>query len=68
VPGQEEGNARLIAETRSGAIAITPATVLSAVQEVIANDGRLWREWSASIAHLSRPRAPIEIAELLLEL
>ena len=67
VPGQEEGNARLIEETRSGIIAPTPEAITAAVQQAFANNGQLWREWSENISRLSRPRASLEIAELLLK-
>jgi processive 1,2-diacylglycerol beta-glucosyltransferase len=66
VPGQEEGNARLIEETRSGVVASTPTEIVTAIEQAFANDARLWREWSANISQLSRPRASLEIAELLL--
>ncbi len=66
VPGQEEGNARLIEETRSGAVATTPEAIIAAVERAFADDARLWREWSENISRLSRPRASLEIAELLL--
>jgi len=65
VPGQEEGNARLIEETRSGVVATTPEAIIAAVERAFAEDGRLWREWSANISRLSRPKASLEIAELL---
>ena len=68
VPGQEEGNARLIVETRSGMVATTPEAIVVAVEQASADDARLWREWSANISRLSRPRASLEIAELLLAL
>ena len=66
VPGQEEGNGRLIEETRSGMIATTPAAIVGAVEAAFADEARLWREWSANISRLSRPRASLEIAEVLL--
>jgi processive 1,2-diacylglycerol beta-glucosyltransferase len=66
VPGQEEGNARLIEETRSGAVATTPETIIAAVERAFADDARVWREWSENISRLSRPTASLEIAELLL--
>ena len=65
VPGQEEGNARLLRETRSGVVATTPDAIVAAVQGAFADDARQWREWSKNISRLSRPRAPLEIAELL---
>ncbi|HEY1583691.1 MAG TPA: hypothetical protein VGF73_11395 [Chthoniobacterales bacterium] len=68
VPGQEEGNARLIEETRSGTVAIGPAAIAGAVEAAFADDAKLWREWSENISRFSRPRAPLEIAELLLRL
>ncbi|MGH8092661.1 MAG: MGDG synthase family glycosyltransferase [Chthoniobacterales bacterium] len=68
VPGQEEGNARLIAETRSGLVATAPAAIRAAVEGAFAEDARLWREWSGNISRLSRPRASLEIADLLLAL
>jgi processive 1,2-diacylglycerol beta-glucosyltransferase len=66
VPGQEEGNARLIAETRSGVVATAPEAIIAAVEGAFADDARLWREWSENISRLSRPTASLEIAELLL--
>ncbi len=66
VPGQEEGNARLIEEMRCGAVATTPEAILGAVERAFAEDGKLWHEWSKNIAGLSRPRASLDIAELLL--
>lgn len=68
VSGQEEGNARLIAETNSGAIALTPAAVATEVQRAFADDAKLWREWARNISELSRPRAALDIAEFLLAL
>jgi processive 1,2-diacylglycerol beta-glucosyltransferase len=68
VPGQEEGNARLIEETRSGAVATTAEAIIAAAERALAEDGRLWREWSKNITRISRPRASLEIAELLLSL
>jgi processive 1,2-diacylglycerol beta-glucosyltransferase len=68
VPGQEEGNARLIVETGSGTLATDPAAILAAVERAFAYESQVWREWSANITKLSRPRASLEIAELLLAL
>jgi processive 1,2-diacylglycerol beta-glucosyltransferase len=68
VPGQEEGNARLIEESHSGTVATTPETIVGAVERAFAEDARLWREWSENISRLSRPRASLEIAELLLRM
>ena len=68
VAGQEEGNARLIAETNSGVIALEPAEVAAQVQRSFAQDGKQWREWAANISRLSRPCASLDIAEFLLSI
>jgi UDP-N-acetylglucosamine:LPS N-acetylglucosamine transferase len=68
VSGQEEGNARLIVETNSGAIAHSPAEVVTQVQRAFAGDAKQWREWAANINKLSRPRASLDIAEFLMSL
>lgn len=66
VSGQEEGNARLIVETNSGAIALSPDEVIAQIQRVFADDAKQWREWESNIGKLSRPRASLDIAEFLL--
>ena len=68
VAGQEEGNARLIVETNSGVIANSPRGVVAQVQRAFADDAKQWREWSANISKLSRPRAALDIAQFLLSL
>ena len=68
VSGQEEGNARLIVETNSGTVALTPAAVAAAVQRALADDAKQWREWSCNISQLSRSRAALDTAEFLLSI
>jgi processive 1,2-diacylglycerol beta-glucosyltransferase len=68
VSGQEEGNARLIVETNSGAIAMSSDEVVAQVQRAFADDAKLWREWEKNISALSRPRASLDIAEFLLSI
>jgi UDP-N-acetylglucosamine:LPS N-acetylglucosamine transferase len=68
VSGQEEGNARLIVETNSGVIALSPAEVVAQVQRAFADGAKQWREWETNITKLSRPRASLEIAKFLLSL
>ncbi len=68
VSGQEEGNARLIVETNSGVIALSPAEVVAQIQRASADDAKQWREWAANISNLSRPRAALDIAEFLLSI
>jgi len=68
VSGQEEGNAQLIVETKSGTIALSNDQVFSQVRSAFANGAKQWREWSGNISTLSRPRASLDIAEFLLSL
>ena len=68
VSGQEEGNAQLIAETNSGAIALSNDDVVSAIERALANNAKQWNEWSSNIWKLSRPRASLDIAEFLLSI
>ena len=68
VAGQEEGNAKLIAETNSGVIAHSPGEVVAHVQRAFDNGAKQWREWAGNISKLSRPRAALDIAEFLMSL
>jgi UDP-N-acetylglucosamine:LPS N-acetylglucosamine transferase len=68
VSGQEEGNAQLIVETNSGAIALSNDEVAAQVRSAFANDAKEWREWSMNISKISRPRASLDIAEFLLSI
>ena len=68
IPGQEEGNARYLLETNSGAVATTDAAVIAAVKSTFADDAAKWRERSANIVRLSRPAASLETARFLLSL
>jgi processive 1,2-diacylglycerol beta-glucosyltransferase len=68
VSGQEEGNARLIVETNSGAIALSNDAVIANIRRIFANNAQQWRDWTENISRLSRPRAALEIAEFILGL
>src|SRR5207245_7463858 len=68
VSGQEEGNARLIVEADSGAIALSPADVVAQIERAFANGAQQWHQWATNISKLSRPRASLDIAEFLLSM
>jgi processive 1,2-diacylglycerol beta-glucosyltransferase len=68
VSGQEEGNARLIVETNSGAIAQSATDTVAQVQRAFADDASQWHEWAVNISKLSRPRASLDIANFLLSI
>lgn len=63
VPGQEEGNARLIVESGAGVIAETSEAIADAVSGAFAAGAARWRDWHAAARRLSRPNASREIAE-----
>ncbi len=68
VPGQEEGNARLLLESGAAALATTPQDIAATVRDAFANDGARWRQWHEAVCTLSRPSASDEIARFILGL
>ncbi len=66
VPGQEEGNARLITENGCGALCETDDAIVKTVTLVAENSGALWHRWHAAISALSRPGAARAIARFIL--
>jgi processive 1,2-diacylglycerol beta-glucosyltransferase len=68
VPGQEEGNARLILENSAGALAITPQEIAATTREAFANGAQKWKEWQHAASSLSRPTAADDIARFVLDL
>ena len=66
VPGQEEGNARLLEQNGCGAVRETPEAIASQVEALFAGGAALWKEWEANISRLSRPDAALRMAELIL--
>ncbi len=67
VPGQEEGNCELIRRHDAGALAETPAEIVSTLQRVFAHDARLWQHWRANLSRLARPAAARDIAATILD-
>jgi processive 1,2-diacylglycerol beta-glucosyltransferase len=66
VPGQEEGNARLIVENGCGALCETDDAITDTIALAAADNAALWHRWHASIAKLSRPNASRDIARFIL--
>jgi processive 1,2-diacylglycerol beta-glucosyltransferase len=67
VPGQEEGNARLLVESGAGAVSETPERIAQTLRTLVADDARGWHEWEANIAKLSRPEAALRMGEEVLK-
>jgi UDP-N-acetylglucosamine:LPS N-acetylglucosamine transferase len=67
IPGQEEGNARLIETLKLGAIAERNREVAELVEDCFKHRAQQWCEWRENLARVSRPDASMRIAELVLE-
>jgi processive 1,2-diacylglycerol beta-glucosyltransferase len=67
IPGQEEGNARLVKRLGVGAVAEKSKEVRDLVEEAFAQRARKWQQWRDNLEQVSQPDAAIRIATLLLE-
>jgi len=67
IPGQEEGNARLVELLGIGAVAKEDADLTKLVRDAFAAHGRQWRAWRKAIQQHSRPDASLRIAEFILQ-
>ena len=67
LPGQEEGNARLVTEFGLGAVAERRREIAELVEDTFKYQGRRWREWRHNIAKLSKPDAALQLAKLVLD-
>lgn len=66
IPGQEEGNARLIAEAGLGAVAEKNKEVVELVEDAFADGAELWHRWKRNLLAVSKPDSSIKIAEAVL--
>jgi processive 1,2-diacylglycerol beta-glucosyltransferase len=62
VPGQEEGNARLLLNHGCAALCETTGALADEIQALFAGGCPRWHAWEAAICRLSRPAAALEIA------
>jgi processive 1,2-diacylglycerol beta-glucosyltransferase len=68
VPGQEEGNARLIVENDCGRLAPDPDAIVEALDDAFRQEHRQLKKWVANISKLSKPDASLQIARFILDL
>ncbi len=66
VPGQEEGNYELIRRNDAGALAVTPAEIMTTLERLFADDARLWRHWRTNLRRLAQPAAARAVADIVL--
>ena len=67
IPGQEEGNARLIKKLGVGAVVERNKELRDLVEEVFAHKSCQWQEWRDNLERVSQPDAAVRIAELVLK-
>jgi predicted metal-dependent phosphoesterase TrpH len=67
IPGQEEGNARLIETLKLGAVAERNREVAELVEESFKHRAEQWCEWRENLSRVSQPDASLRIADLILE-
>lgn len=65
IPGQEEGNARLVTESGYGAVAERRKHVAGLVEETFAHRGMRWHQWRKNLERDSKPDGAIRLAELV---
>jgi processive 1,2-diacylglycerol beta-glucosyltransferase len=65
VPGQEEGNARLLIESGAGELATSPAAIADAVRRTFGDGGRIYHERHLATGPLSHPDAARKAAAFL---
>jgi processive 1,2-diacylglycerol beta-glucosyltransferase len=68
VPGQEEGNARLIVDNDCGCLAPNPEAILEALDSAFVQGEKRLKTWVTNIGRLSKPDASLQIARFILEL
>jgi len=67
IPGQEDGNARIVEESGVGALANGKKEMARWVEKLVEDDGELWSRWRSKLEKISRPDAAMRIAELVLD-
>ena len=68
VPGQEEGNARLIVDNDCGCLAPNPEAILEALDSAFDQGEKRLKAWVTNIGRLSKPDASLQTARFILEL
>jgi processive 1,2-diacylglycerol beta-glucosyltransferase len=67
IPGQEEGNARLVEELGIGAVAAKNREVARWAKRALEDEGALWRQWRGRMEKVSHPDASLRIAQAVLD-
>jgi UDP-N-acetylglucosamine:LPS N-acetylglucosamine transferase len=67
IPGQEEGNARLIEMLGGGVVARNMKEIPQLVEQAFAGGASQWQKWRANLQKASKPDSAARIAELVLQ-
>ncbi len=67
VPGQEEGNLRLLEAIGGGALAQTPEEMTRRIRQLLANQAAGWREMKAALARHAKNAGAITAARFILD-
>ncbi|MDX1952360.1 MAG: glycosyltransferase [Verrucomicrobiota bacterium] len=67
IPGQEEGNAKLVEQFGLGAVASKNKEVPALVESAFVEGAAQWGQWRRNMAAFSKPDAAFLIGELILE-
>lgn len=67
IPGQEEGNIDFVLDNEIGVLARSPVAVVSALRDMLASDSPHRERLRENVRALSRPRASLDIARLVLK-
>ena len=67
VPGQEEGNLKLLESIGGGALADSPAKMRAKVSQLLANQAAAWREMKRGLAQHDRKAGGMVAARFILE-
>ena len=66
IPGQEEGNARLVLENGAGVFGASAKAIAAAVRETLGGDGHRWETMAGRARALGNPDAAAHLANFVL--
>lgn len=67
VPGQEEGNLKLLRSIGGGDLADTPAKLKAKLEELLAKDCKEWKRWKRNLGKHSRPHSASVTAQFVID-
>ena len=65
LPGQEEGNAKLVVNNRCGILTKSPQELSEAFFHTMMNDGALLKEMGANARKNGHPRSSLDVCDII---